>query len=355
MRPADTSATPPSSILPVTAGTFRTVVATDHAVGAPVTLEFSAPMDKTSVAAALAVTPATKVELAWDAAGRVLTIAPQAHWAAGPPHRDRRRGRAGRQRGADGEPRASRLPDPEPAGAQIDATQGLGKRVGVGTAFAITFDRAVDAKSVMAGIHLEPAATGTITAASSAGGKTSYTFTPSSALKAKTQYRVVLSGAVDAEGVAIEPAMLEVRTIAAPGVVRFRPRDDTSAVARDAALSVRFTQAMDKATTKAAFTVTVGGKRHRRQDQLRRRQQGAGLRAGQEAAVRHEVVMEVGPTALSADGAALAKAAKGDFKTVSKTKRSSTTSTGGSRRWRRRWRRRSAAAAGHRSRRTTSA
>ena len=40
-------------------------------------------MDKTSVAAALAVAPATKVDLAWDAAGRVLTIAPQVHWSAG--------------------------------------------------------------------------------------------------------------------------------------------------------------------------------------------------------------------------------------------------------------------------------
>jgi uncharacterized protein YkwD len=331
MHPADTNATPPSSILPVTAGTFRTVVATDHAVGAPVTLEFSAPMDKTSVAAALAVTPATKVRLAWDAAGRVLTIAPQAHWAAGTYHTVTVDAGALAASGAPmASPARAAFLTRSPAGAQIDATQGLGKRVGVGTAFSITFDRAVDAKSVMAGIHLEPAATGTITAASSAGGKTSYMFTPSTALKANTQYRIVLSGAVDAEGVAIEPAMLEVQTIAAPVVVRFRPRDDTSAVARDAALSVRFTKAMDKATTKAAFTVTVGGKAIAGKISFAEGNKVMVFTPAKSLPYGKKVVMEVGPTALSADGAALAKAAEGDFKTVAKAKRSTTTSTGGS-------------------------
>ncbi len=330
MRPAETTATPPSSILPVTAGVFRTVVATDHALGAPVTLEFSAPMDKTSVAAALAVTPSTKVNLSWDAAGRVLTIAPQAHWAAGTYHTVTVDAGALAASGAPmASPARAAFLTRGPSSATIDATQGVGKRVGVGTAFAITFDRAVDAKSVLASIRLQPAATGTITAASSVGGNTSFTFTPAALLKADTQYRIVVDGAQDADGVAIAPAMLEVQTVAGPSVVRFRPLDNTSAVARDATLSVRFTKAMDKASTKAAFAVTVGGKAIDGKISFAEGNKVLVFEPAKKLPYGKKVVMTVGPTALSGGGVSLAKAVKGDFKTVGKAKRVTTSSSGG--------------------------
>jgi uncharacterized protein YkwD len=53
---------------------------------------------------------------------------------------------------------------------------------------------------------------------------------------------------------------LTVQTLRAPAVVRFRPFADTSNVARDAALSVRFTERMEKGSTARAFTVKAGGK-----------------------------------------------------------------------------------------------
>jgi uncharacterized protein YkwD len=215
-----------------------------------------------------------------------------------------------------------------PAGARIDATQGLGKRVGVGTAFAITFDRPVDATSVQGSIQLVPAVAGTLKSSSDAEGQTHYTFTPSSPLKANTQYRIVVNGALDGEGVAIEPAVLEVQTMAAPGVVRFRPQNNTTAVARDAVISVRFTKAMNRATTKAAFKVTVGGKAIAGKISFAEGDKVLVFKPAKALPYGKKVVMEVASTALSAHGAALAKAAKGDFKTIGKASHSTTSSSG---------------------------
>jgi hypothetical protein len=87
---------------------------------------------------------------------------------------------------------------------------------------------------------------------------------------------------------------------------------------------------MDKATTKAAFKVTVGGSAIAGKISFAEGNKVLVFTPAKKLPYGKKVVMEVGPTALSADGAALAKAAKGDFKTVAKTKRSTTTSTGGS-------------------------
>ena len=53
---------------------------------------------------------------------------------------------------------------------------------------------------------------------------------------------------------------MALRTVKAPAVVRFRPQASTTNVARDAAISVRFTQSMDRVATRNAFSVTVDGK-----------------------------------------------------------------------------------------------
>ncbi|OGO52946.1 MAG: hypothetical protein A2V84_11095 [Chloroflexi bacterium RBG_16_70_13] len=54
-------------------------------------------------------------------------------------------------------------------------------------------------------------------------------------------------------------AALATATPAPPEVVRFRPRDGWTDVGRSAQLSVRFTTAMDHATTEAAFHATIDG------------------------------------------------------------------------------------------------
>src|SRR4051812_23801521 len=84
--PVLTTATPPSPVVPLTQAAFRTTVATDHGLKAPVAITFTTPMNEASVAAALRVEPPTAVDLRWDGTGEVLTIAPQATWQPGTFH-----------------------------------------------------------------------------------------------------------------------------------------------------------------------------------------------------------------------------------------------------------------------------
>ena len=147
MRPAPTTATPPSAILPLTAGTFRTVVATDRALGAPVNDRIQRPHGP-------GVGRGRAQGLARDEGrSRVGQVGSCAHdHAAGPLGRRERTTRSPSDAGAlrghrrtHGDPRPCRVPDPcLRLGATIAATEGLGKRVGVGTAFGITFDGPVD-------------------------------------------------------------------------------------------------------------------------------------------------------------------------------------------------------------------
>jgi uncharacterized protein YkwD len=65
---------------------------------------------------------------------------------------------------------------------------------------------------------------------------------------------------IDADGVALAPVSMAVKTTNPPGVVRFRPQESATDTPRDAAISVRFTEAMDRSTTARAFSVRIGGK-----------------------------------------------------------------------------------------------
>jgi uncharacterized protein YkwD len=87
-----------------------------------------------------------------------------------------------------------------------------------------------------------------------------YVFTPASPLAPNAAYTVSLASTVrDADGASIAPAALSVATASAPTVVRFRPRDGTHAVDSAVDVSVRFSEPMDRASTKSAVRVTAGG------------------------------------------------------------------------------------------------
>jgi uncharacterized protein YkwD len=68
-------------------------------------------------------------------------------------------------------------------------------------------------------------------------------------------------GVVDTDGAALASMKaVTIRTVAAPRVIRFRPARLARDVARTANVSVRFSEPMDRASTKAAWKITVGGK-----------------------------------------------------------------------------------------------
>ena len=83
---------------------------------------------------------------------------------------------------------------------------------------------------------------------------------PSVLLRPDVSYRLVVSGVRDTDGLPLEQAAVSVHTTTAPSVVRFRPVANSTRIARDAVLSVRFTQTMNRASTARAFSISVGGK-----------------------------------------------------------------------------------------------
>jgi uncharacterized protein YkwD len=331
-RPTVTTATPTSDIVPLTQAAFRTSVGTDVGLDEPATLTFSTPMERASVEAAIQVVPATPIDLRWGADDTSLAIVPAAHWAPDTYYTItvRAGALAGTGRPTTEPVRAAFLTRGATA-VTVAATETAGARVAIGTAFTLTFDRDVDEGSLEEGVRLEPAVEGTISLISSLEPAVRYTFTPAAPLRPDTRYRLVVDGVRDAEGLALEPTTLAIRTTAAPAVVRFRPRPTTQDVDRSAAISVRFTRSMDRASTKRAFRVTVNGKSIA--GTVRFAEEDTVLVFDPAKALPYDarVVATVAATATSAEGVPLAKATSSAFRTLPKVApiARATTSSGG--------------------------
>ncbi len=332
-RPIATTATRPTEIVPLTQAAFTSTVATDASVDTPVTISFTTPMAPASVEASISVEPATPIRLAWDDTYTTLTIRPASHWAAGTYHTITIQPGALAQTGRPlTTPSRSIFLTRNVATAVLAATQAAGSRVATDTAFTITFDQAVDPASLDGSVRLDPPVDGDLTATSTPDGRTAYVFTPTSTLRADTRYRLIVDGVRDADGLPIGARSFEVRTTVAPKVVRFRPLDDTSAVARDAAISVRFTRPMDRASTKAAFSVTVDGKAVKGKVSFAEKDTVLVFDPADDLPYGAKVVASVASTAMSAQGTALLKAADATFTTAKKPapKPKASTPSGGS-------------------------
>jgi hypothetical protein len=263
IAPAQTIATPRQEpIVPLANTAFTSSIVANTSLRAPITLAFSAPMDTTSVASSLQVQPNVAVNLSWDASATHLTITPKARWATATYHTISVRPGA---LGASGRPMvvpasAAFLTRPATT-ATIVATARSGDAARIDTAFRLTFDGNVSIDDVRRGLNIKPATEGTLQRAPAEDGGSVYLFTPNAPLQPRTVYTVGLAGAVDADGADVgQVSALTVKTVGAPKVVRFRPVDGTKTVAQTAVLSVRFSQAMERGSTKAAFLASVGGK-----------------------------------------------------------------------------------------------
>jgi uncharacterized protein YkwD len=258
LPPAPSAARLVSSKPEPVAAELLDAVRTGHPVGAPFVVRFSAPMDGAAVAAALRLQPDAAVSLSWDAAGTILTVAPVGHWQPARLYTitvgAEARALAG---GTLTSPVRAVFLTASAGGGEITATDMAGSEAHLDTAFRITLDRPVPLDAVRSALRTDPEVPGDVTAGDAAG---QYVFTPAQALSPETTYRVSLEGLVDADGVAFEHAPnIEVTTVGAPSVVRFRPRSGTTGVDLAAAISVRFTEGMTRASTAAALHVTVGG------------------------------------------------------------------------------------------------
>ncbi|MBI2776219.1 MAG: Ig-like domain-containing protein [Chloroflexi bacterium] len=258
-RPAPTAATPPSRATAIDPTEFTTEILTSESPVAPVTISFAAAMNAASVESMIRVTPATDVTFGWDDTATRLIIRPATIWRTGtfysitvlPGALD-----------ADGRPLERRLRAAfntrPPVAATLAATNLAGNEATAATTFRITFDGPVDASTV--GLDVEPALAGRLVpAADAVPDAPAFEFVPDAPLRGDTAYRVALAaGVLDAEGVEVGGQALQIRTAAAPAVVRFRPANRSAGVAWSQNLSVRFTEPMDRSTTEAAWSATQG-------------------------------------------------------------------------------------------------
>ncbi len=317
--PASTSARPPSPIVPLTRAAFQTTVVTGHDLTAPVAISFTTPMDPGSVASAVTVDPPTPVQLAWDAAGRTLTISPQAHWSPGAYYT------VSVQAGAlagTGQPLA------QPARAafltraaitsSVAPTDPIGGRVSVDSGFSVTFARPVDPATVATAIKVDPPVAGSLKVAGAPRGPVQYTFQPVQPLAAGKTYRLTVAGVIDQDGVALAPVSMAIKTTNPPAVVRFRPQESASNTPRDAAISVRFTEAMDRSTTARAFSVRIAGKAVKGSVSWAESSTVLVFKPATALPYGAAVVAKVDITAKSATGAPMARSTRAIFKTTPK-------------------------------------
>ena len=279
-------------------------------------LKFTKPMNEASVESAVSISPQVGLKFQWDALGENLALAPDTHWQPFTTYVVVVGTTATDQQGLGiSTPLSDSFKSGSLTSGVLVATDVLDGLVSPGTAFQLTFSRPVKAITVQS--HLSITLMAVCTAAD---GSTTpplngtcppvnglsptpvcpttngvsippltgfcpsqipldvvgddptdyasqvFTATPQSQLASKSTFLVTFdpgsgsTAATDAAGATLLPiAPLQITTMSAPEVLRFRPQDGSVTYDTNSPISVRFTTAMDTKSTAAAFTVTANG------------------------------------------------------------------------------------------------
>ena len=230
----------------------------------PFTVQFTKPMNESTVAAAFSITPARNVRFEWDATGQVLSLAPDPYWQ---PHTDYTVDISGSATDQEGlgltTPVHASFQSGEPTGGQISVTRMVGDRASPSTAIQITFTRPVKLATVMMRLGISPQTPATITGDDPTDlASQVFTMTPKAALLTNTTYQITFGdGATDSAGATLLPvAPVTVTTLEAPAVVKITPQAGSVVHDTHQPISVQFSVPMDQKATAAALSVTVGGR-----------------------------------------------------------------------------------------------
>jgi uncharacterized protein YkwD len=261
-RPAATTGTPPTVAAPLTSSRFTATVGVNHDPRESVVVQFTAPMNHSSVEATLRIDPTAAVQLQWNASSTQLDVAPTTGWSPGTYYTVTVGADAVDASGhALSAPARTAFLIRSAARATIGVSKTIGAKVPGSAFFQVTFDQPVDVASATAAFRIVPAVKGRISSVTGSDG-TQFTFIPLEPLAARTNYTVTLAGViVDAAGQPVaSPTPLRVTTVDAANVVRFRPARGATNVDATTLVSVRFSSAMNRAATAKAFSVIVAGK-----------------------------------------------------------------------------------------------
>jgi hypothetical protein len=237
---------------------------TGLALDAPFQVQFTKPMNESSVVGALTVRPDTALRLQWDATSEILSILPAGHWEPYTNYTVDVTNAATDQEGLSLQTEIhTSFQSGSPTAGSIAATLAVDNQIGPNSAFQLTFDRPVRLSTVLTRFAIKPAVDVTIAGDDPTDTASQvFTMTPKAPLAGNTDYTVSFAdGGTDAAGAALQHVDgIDVTTMAAPAVYRFRPQDGGVTYDTNQVISVRFTTQMDRASTAAAFTVTANGK-----------------------------------------------------------------------------------------------
>ncbi len=278
-------------------------------------LKFTKPMNQASVQNALTISPKVDVNLQWDAVGETVALVPSTHWD---PHTTYVVAVGGTATDQQGLGLANEIQAQFESGSltsgDLVATDMVGPLASPGTSFQLTFTRPVKLVTVQTHLMLNalpscppvdgvipasvfgscPAVDGVVPALVCPvvdGPPTQpvngacpndqldiigddptdvasqvFTATPHTQLVSQATYVVSFAAgkgntaASDSAGAVLQPVSpLQVTTLAAPAVTRFKPQDGSTTFDANQPISVRFSTAMELRSTAAAFSVTVDG------------------------------------------------------------------------------------------------
>lgn len=329
LLPAASRAVAPTATAPIAQARLVNQVQARHPTHQAVTIDFSQPMDRASVQAALTITPVAQARFAWDTDSRSLSVSPATAWSADT-YYSIAVGTGARSR--DGVAlgsvvRAIFVTAPAPEG-QLSAEATADSKVATDSAFDLNFDVPVTVDSVRAALTITPAVPGTLAAGDTGDTSATFTFTPTSQLAVNTTYTLSLgAGVVDSSGNEAAPVLpLTFHTVSAPAVVRFRPLAGTTGVDPSATVSVRFTMPMNTTATAAAFSVTAAGKRVSGALRWAENDTVLVLTPSSKLPYGAKVVASVSAAAKSKAGTPIAAAAQASFTVVAKPATTSSTS-----------------------------
>jgi uncharacterized protein YkwD len=326
--PSGTNAIPPSTVLPVTNAAVRTDLRVGQALDATIAISFTTPMNRVSVAELVRVVPATSVDMLWNESATVVWVRPTTTWQPGTLHTITVEAGALAASGAPmSAPMEAAFLTRQSTSATIRPTKLVGSKAASDSGFEVVFDDAIDPATIADGVRLDPPVSGSI-ARLGRRGVVRYLFTPTAPLLPNARYQVSLASSVrDEEGASVAPVTLSVQTANAPTVVRFRPRDGTRGVARAVDVSVRFSEPMDKASTRSAVRVTADGAAVNGTIEFADRDTVLVFHPAKPFRFGQQVVMTVAATASAATGAPLVAPVAGTFTTRASAKASADAST----------------------------
>ena len=258
---SSTTAYKTTPVDPVAVARMTAQVQTGYGVHQAVTIDFSAPMDPASTVAAVHLEPAAPFELSWSRDVRTLTVSPRDAWQPETLYTVTVDGSAKDTAGS-----ALKAPLAAVFVTRMRPTVELalaGPTGAVGSTFTqldLSFSSPVERNSVAAALTVSPAVTGTLTSTHDELDAVSdrFRWVPDRPLSPGTAYAFRLAATVhDLDGVTLAtPAALDMRALGSPTVTRWKPAANATEVGWDQTISVRFSRAMDRASTQAAFAIS---------------------------------------------------------------------------------------------------